>query len=1464
MNALLSLAAARVNLGPVCMIFRKSSKRSASARRLRLERLEDRRVLAGPEATGGPIADWDVTQLEDIEISASTEHKPQSKAWFHDDHWWTVLAQDSGTWLHKLEGTDWQQVLRVSGETDIYADVKASGELAHVLLFDGGSSQLATLEYFSELGRYAPSTARPEPIDVNLGSGVEVATIDVDSTGRLWLAYDTRSTVEVRYLDTGADAFSSAITIASGITGDDISAITALPNGSVGVLWSDQNREEYGFRVHLDTADPTTWLANEVPADESAKSIGGGIADDHLNVAVGSDGTLYAAVKTGYDTRGEPLVGLLVRRPSGEWDPLHMVDDYGTRPIVMLNELEGRVVVAYTDRTGGGSIVFRESSLDTINFGAKQTILGGNYDDATSLKGTFESELLVIASRGDTAYSRLLSKGDVSQTPEPTTPTPEPPSDPPADDPITVRFQDGVSGYSGTRDTKITASSENSSFGGSSDLEVDGKPDKAALLAWDLTSIPSGSKVTSASISLNVFNKSSHTYSLHELTQAWQESEATWRQASSGTSWQEAGAQGANDRGSSSLGQLIATSTGSRTIQLNSAGLAAVQSWIDNPLTNHGVIVQNYSSASDGADFSSREASQPSARPAFTITYSPPNGTEPTSPSIPPLPPAEPPAENEPAPSTPGVVWATVETENISSADDPAIWVHPTDSSLSRIIGTDKHSSNGLSVYDLAGNKIQTVPAGKTNNVDLRYGFTLSGQLVDIVAASSRTNDNIVIYKVDSATGQLEDVAARTIKTGISVYGFSMYHSAASGKFYAIVNSKSGEVEQWELFDNGGGKVDAKLVRNFDVGSQVEGMVADDELGHLYVGEETVGIWKYGAEPDSGTARTQVDTTGAGGQLTADVEGLTIYYGSDGTGYLLASSQGSNGFVVYRREGTNEYVGTFRIAAGNGIDEVSDTDGIDVTNVPLGPAFPQGTFIAQDNDENFKLVPWQSVAQSIEPHLTVDTEWNPRGDVDPNVPGPPPVEEPTPEPPAPEPPPIEEPPPEPPAPEPPPEENPTPDPPSNQPVTTVFQDGPKYDGTRDTKLVSGSPNSVFGHASDLEIDGSPDKSVLIKWNVESVAAGSQVNAASITLDVTNKSSSTYGLYEMLRPWTEDTANWGQFGTSSPWSENGAAGNGDRGEQTLGTMKASSTGAYTIDLNAAGLAVVQRWVDDPSTNHGIVFQDYHNASDGADFHSREASNPADRPRLEITYTSQEAGEQPPAADTPPAEPNPEAPPAVNTPPDATDNPHSENGLLGHWLLDSNGAELVDASTNRNDAAVVGNPQSISGPRGGALLLDGNDYAVVPNEAGLNVTDSITIATWIRPEQVKTQYVIKKAISDSVDGYELSLSSRGTVFVRFNRDSSGNDYRLDSNSKYPKTGSDWMHIAATYNGSTIRMYVNGELETSKSANVEVAANDLDLHLGSGVDGYRSFVGGLDDIRIYDRALSAEEVRTLAESP
>jgi 3-phytase len=324
---------------------------------------------------------------------------------------------------------------------------------------------------------------------------------------------------------------------------------------------------------------------------------------------------------------------------------------------------------------------------------------------------------------------------------------------------------------------------------------------------------------------------------------------------------------------------------------------------------------------------------------------------------------------------------ARVETAPVphdgDAADDPAVWIHPETPESSLIIGTDKQGA--LHTYNMNGSERQRVAQGTLpNNVDVIYGFTLAGRTVDLAVASARasTGRGVRAWAIDPATRMLSDAtggSSLTVLGGGEPYGICGYRSARTGRLYYVVTDKDGRVEQYEVQDAGGGRIGGTKVRSLKLGSVAEGCVADDELGFLYVAEEAVGIWKFGAEPDAGTTRTIVARVGADG-LTADVEGLTIYYAAGGAGYLIASSQGNNTFKVYERRGENPYLLTIDPKAGR-IDDVNDTDGVDVTGCPTSPQFTKGVFVVQDGsnsggNQNFKLYAWEDIAGT---NLLIDT-----------------------------------------------------------------------------------------------------------------------------------------------------------------------------------------------------------------------------------------------------------------------------------------------------------------------------------------------------------------------------------------------------------------------------------------------------------------------------------------------------------
>ncbi|NNE36958.1 MAG: phytase [Gammaproteobacteria bacterium] len=149
--------------------------------------------------------------------------------------------------------------------------------------------------------------------------------------------------------------------------------------------------------------------------------------------------------------------------------------------------------------------------------------------------------------------------------------------------------------------------------------------------------------------------------------------------------------------------------------------------------------------------------------------------------------------------------------------------------------------------------------------------------------------------------------------------------------------------------------------------------MADDETGELYIGEEGTAVWKFNAMPGQGDQKTAIARVQPDGELTADIEGVSIYHQEDGNGYIVVSSQGSDSFAVYDRQVPHQYRGMFRIRADmdSGIDGVSETDGLDVSSTSL-PGFPEGLMVTQDGrniepaeNQNFKFISWSDIKAAL-------------------------------------------------------------------------------------------------------------------------------------------------------------------------------------------------------------------------------------------------------------------------------------------------------------------------------------------------------------------------------------------------------------------------------------------------------------------------------------------------------------------
>ena len=199
----------------------------------------------------------------------------------------------------------------------------------------------------------------------------------------------------------------------------------------------------------------------------------------------------------------------------------------------------------------------------------------------------------------------------------------------------TSSFQNGVSpssSYAGTTDAVLLQANPTTNLGNDTTLRVDmdyptgtGRA-ATAVLRFDLSAVPRGSTVTSASLTINVTNPTGgEGYTLYALRKAWNESAVTWNTAASGTAWNPGGGRGA-DHDPRPLGVLLPTANGKYTLALNPAGVEVVQGWVDAPATNYGFQLEAPTNM-DGLEFDSSEAATAANRPRFTVAYDTPAPT---------------------------------------------------------------------------------------------------------------------------------------------------------------------------------------------------------------------------------------------------------------------------------------------------------------------------------------------------------------------------------------------------------------------------------------------------------------------------------------------------------------------------------------------------------------------------------------------------------------------------------------------------------------------------------------------------------------------------------------------------------------------------------------------------------------------------------------------------------------------
>jgi len=777
-----------------------------------------------------------------------------------------------------------------------------------------------------------------------------------------------------------------------------------------------------------------------------------------------------------------------------------------------------------------------------------------------------------------------------------------------------VQFQQNnepTDDYQGIIDTFINVDAADQNYGAQNYVQVRGAAQRTGLFRWDLSSIPSGSTVGSVKLQFNVSDASPNKFEIFELKRRWLEHETTWNSAAAGEAWEVPGALGPSDAGSAVLGKIQGATSSYQMIKLNVAGEAAVQAWIDHPELNHGMVMRG---VPEGTNLLKLEAKEYRS-PMLILTFIPPQNEAPqvnvgpdqtiykfeeallegvvTDDGIPFL-------ENPLRPGSPTLRWSKVSGPgNVSFAEDRASETTATFSAAGTYVLKLEAFDRELRSSDEISIEVQD--AATYHTVQFRQGSLPEQSYSGAVDTFINSRAPTTIY---GATNGVQ-ITGSPQAAGLFKWDLSLIpEGSIVGSVKLNMSVYNSSLDRFEVYELKRDWVETEASWNIAAAAdnwELPGALGDTDAGQTVLGtrpaasgastfalklngdgESVVQSWID--DPDSNKGfiiRGDADSTDMLGIkpketgyyyaplltitfIPPDNQAPVVDAGQDQLLYDFEQAM-LEGSVA--DDGAPFQINPFRPAnvsiswsKGSGPGSVSFADYRDPGTTA---SFSEpGSYVLRLQASDGTLQATDEVSITVESSAALSSASFQRG---------------------------------------------------------VQPDG-SYDGVRDTFLFQRYPDRNYRNNNYLVLRGNKGLVGLIKWDLSSIEPGSQIVSAEFHYRVNNSSRNSYQLYAVKRGWEEGQVSWNRATSSESWEVAGAQGAGDSGQSVLGELKYQATKAA---LNTVGEAVVQSWVDDPASNHGLLIRGDAAATDNLKLYSSNYGYASYRPQLVIRYIPPES-------------------------------------------------------------------------------------------------------------------------------------------------------------------------------------------------------------------------------------------------